>query len=372
MATGVGLRIAEDEFTAAIATDGDEPQFIVRESILHMSDDGDTVLGGPAPADDSHSIGGFVRAVGDPTGVPVDDGEAYRAEDLVATALFCLINLAAEYLNGPAEFYATYPVQWPQEQVQALREALDYLGLRSVALVSEGELPEDKTGEPGRSFAYSAARAALAAVLATPAGATPPDPISTENALVVTDVMPALSSAQSHPQAYSAAIMRVDAPMATVAIPPTEAAGSAAAPGEKRSRTPVLIAVAALAGLILGGIAVALLFRSDDATPVPPIRDAQSEASITQTTPPLPAPILEPSTTTPSVEITTTTEPETTTAPPPPTSEPPTSTTGPSSSSTKPTPTTTTRNPYPWVTPYRPYTFPRLPEPPTWEVPRPR
>ncbi|MGH8883338.1 MAG: hypothetical protein ACRD0P_39360, partial [Stackebrandtia sp.] len=111
MATGVGLQITDDECVAAIVTDGEdrnasEPLYIVRESILHMSDDGDTALGGAAPPGHTHSITGFVGAVGDPTGITVDAGEAYRAEDLVATAIFCLINLATDHLNGPAEFYA--------------------------------------------------------------------------------------------------------------------------------------------------------------------------------------------------------------------------------------------------------------------------
>src|SRR6266568_4200274 len=143
MATGVGLRIADDECLAAIVSSATpepgapapEPVFVVREPVLHMSDDGDTELGGDPPAGHSHSITGFVSAVGDPAGIPVDDGEAYRAEDLVATALFCLIDLAADQLSGPADFYATHPADWPDQDVLALRDALDYLGLRSVDLV---------------------------------------------------------------------------------------------------------------------------------------------------------------------------------------------------------------------------------------------
>ena len=110
MATGVGLRIADDECLAAIVSSttpepgapAPEPIFVVREPVLHMSDDGDTELGGDPPVGHAHSITGFVSAVGDPAGIPVDEGEAYRAEDLVATALFCLIDLAAAHLNGPA------------------------------------------------------------------------------------------------------------------------------------------------------------------------------------------------------------------------------------------------------------------------------
>ncbi|MBF6296341.1 hypothetical protein IU459_02145 [Nocardia amamiensis] len=347
MATGVGLRVAEDECTAVIVTDGDEePRYIVRESVLHMSDDGDTVLGGPAPAGHSHSITGFVRAVGDPTGISVDEGEAYRAEDLVATALFCLINLAAEHLSGAAEFYATHPAHWPAEHVRSLRDALDYLGLRSVLLVSEGELPGAETGAYGSSFAHDAARGALAAVLATPAGATPPDPSTAENSTVDTIVIPAVSAADAPPQAYSAAIP-IAAPVAATEPVSPEKDAQAPAPAKNQKRTPLLVAGAAALGLVLGGIVVAVLLRDGDRTPVPPLPDAKSE----QTSVPAPAP-------TPSVvssTVPTTTEepeppvviPETTTPEPitPTTTEPPT-TTPPTTPSPTTRTTTTTRNPY--------------------------
>ncbi|WP_174190106.1 hypothetical protein, partial [Nocardia barduliensis] len=325
MATGVGLRVAEDECTAVIVTDGDEqPRYIVRESILHMSDDGDAELGGPPPTGHAHSITGFVPAVGDPAGITVDDGEAYRAEDLVATALFCLINLAAEYLSGPAEFYATYPADWPAEHVRSLRDALDYLGLRSVLLVSEGELPSAENGAGGDSLAYDAARGALAAVLATPAGATPPDPSTAENSTVDTIVIPAVPSTEAQPQAYSAAIP-ISGPVTTAEPEPVGKPAPATVPAKKPRRTPLLIAGAALIGLVFGGIVVALLFRDSGDTPAPPLPDAQSEQTSAPVPPPPPvtsepAPATEPAE--PPVVITETTTPETT-PPPPPTSEPP-------------------------------------------------
>ncbi|WP_156673915.1 hypothetical protein [Nocardia terpenica] len=282
MATGVGLRIAEDECIAAIVTgsgeldeDSPEPRYIVRDSVLHMSDDGDTALGGAAPAGHTHSITGFFAAVGDPAGIPVDDGEAYRAEDLVATALFCLINLAAEYLEGAAEFYATHPADWPQPQVRALRDALDYLGLRSVVLVSEADLPGSEESS-GRGYAHDAARAALAAVLATPAGSAPPDPTTSENAMVATDVLPALPTPETTVQAYSAAIP-VAVPVAGETAVVTEAPAPTATPepAQRNRRIPLLIAGAATAGIVIGGILVGTLFHG--ATPPPaPSRRAEN------------------------------------------------------------------------------------------------
>ncbi|WP_175587293.1 hypothetical protein, partial [Nocardia cyriacigeorgica] len=300
MATGVGLRIAAEECTAAIVTNDGEPEYIVREPVLHMSDEGDAELGGTAPAGHTHTITGFAEAVGDPAGISVDDGPAYRAEDLVATALFCLINLTADHLNGAAEFYATHPGDWPQQQITALRDALDYLGLRSVVLVSEAELPaaselpaDAGADTPARVFAYGAAATALTAVLATPAGNTPPDPATAENSTLDTDIIPAVPAPEPVAQAYSAAFPIAEPPatemaaeMAAVApdATPAEKAKPADSAG-RHNRTPVLIAVAALFGLILGGIGVAVLFREDDSTPIPPIPDAKSEQVTASPTP---------------------------------------------------------------------------------------
>ncbi|MBF6437517.1 hypothetical protein IU435_13910 [Nocardia cyriacigeorgica] len=389
MATGVGLRIAAEECTAAIVTNDGEPEYIVREPVLHMSDEGDAELGGTAPAGHTHTITGFAEAVGDPAGISVDDGPAYRAEDLVATALFCLINLTADHLNGAAEFYATHPGDWPQQQVTALREALDYLGLRSVVLVSEAELPtaselpaDAGADTPARVYAYGAAATALTAVLATPAGNTPPDPATAENSTLDTDVIPAVPAPEPTAQAYSAAIPIAEPPateMATemAAVAPEATPAEPAATAEKpaaNSRTPVLIAVAALVGLILGGIGVAVLFREDDSTPIPPIPDAKSEQVTASPTPPVPPPgplpvapppttVAPPVTEEPPVTAAPTTEPEPapepppSEPPPPPTSEPPIST---GSSSTSPSRTTTTR-------PFQP--MPQLPLPPALEIP---
>ncbi|WP_410871279.1 hypothetical protein [Nocardia sp. A7] len=336
MATGVGLRIADDECIATVVTEDGTVAVIERACVLHMSDDGDAALGGPAPSGHAHSIAGFVRAIGDPAGVDVDGGEAYRAEDLLATAMFCLIDLTTEHLSGPAEFYATHPAGWSTEVVRGVREALDYLGLKSVALLGEDELPQPTDGaDPGKTFANAAAEAALVAVLATPAGATPPDPIVTENAMVATDVMPALPPPVVTAQAYSAALpvsplpTKSMAPVAPVAEP---AVGPAATP--TRSKTPLLIAAAALIGLLLGGVAVAVLIRDPETATPPAISDARPE-TVTSTPAPVPQPVIE-TTTAPPV-TTATVEPEPTTEAPPattpePTAAPPTTTPSPTTS----------------------------------------
>ncbi|MFI6571107.1 hypothetical protein [Nocardia fluminea] len=339
MATGVGLRIADDECIATVVTEDGTVQVIERASVLHMSDDGDAALGGPAPSGHAHSISGFVRAIGDPAGVDVDGGEAYRAEDLLATAMFCLIDLTTEHLSGPAEFYATHPAGWSTEVVRGVREALDYLGLKSVALLGEDELPQPEDGaDPGKTFANAAAQAALVAVLATPAGATPPDPIVTENATVATDVMPALPPPAVTAQAYSAALPVSPLPTKAMApVAPAPIAEPTVVPAREtaRNKTPLLIAAAALIGLLLGGVAVSVLIRDAETVPPPAISDARPETlpPTSAPAPPPPLPVVE-STTPPPVITTDEPEPTTTTEAPPtttpePTTAPPTTTPGP-------------------------------------------
>ncbi|MBL1072935.1 hypothetical protein JK358_00835 [Nocardia sp. 2] len=344
MATGVGLRMADDECVVAIVTSDDaEPEvhFVVRESILHMSEDGDAELGGPKPPEYSHSISGFVSAVGDTAGMRVDDGEAYRAEDLMATAAFCLINLAADRLSGPAEFYATHPDTWPEAYVRALREAMDYLGLKSVVLVSERDLPQPDE-DIGRFYAHHAARAALAAVLSTPAGLTPPDPTaSTENAAAVTDVLPAVTTAEPAAQAYaySAAI-----PAATSAESTTGQSTPASSTRSNRGLY-IIAAATAVIGLLLGGLGVAAVLRPSDSTPTPRGEVRSQPSSTADPTPAEVPPPVEPEPTTepPTVITTIIVVPAPTTTEPPPTTTPQT-TTPPPSTSSEPT-TTNRRNP---------------------------
>lgn len=379
MATGVGLRIADDGCAAAVLTDVGELHYIERDCVLHMSDDGDTALGGPAPDGPAHTISGFVAKLGDPAGIPVDDGEAYRAEDLVATALFCLIDLTTEHLSGAAEFFATHPGDWPAEYVQALREALDYLGLKSVVLASEADLPSADTAAPGKAFAYDAARAALTAVLATPAGLTPPDPTTAENSTVVTDIIPTVPAPEPQ-QAYSAAMPAADSavpalapataqpttvsPVETTAEPQTMIAPSAPTPagGKPANRMPMLVGVAALAGLVLGGIGVAVLFQGEQSPAPPNFPDAKSGASSTFAPPASPTAPVAPTTGALS-SLAPAQQPVPTTSEAPTTTETPTTTPEPTTTPTttpEPTgPTTTTRrNPFVpydpdgWRTPY--------------------
>ncbi|QXQ13684.1 hypothetical protein [Skermania piniformis] len=345
----------------------DDTCTLARDTVLHMSPDGDAVLGGPAPAGTAHSVTGFVDRVGDPAGVVVDEGAAYRAEDLVATAVFCMVDIAREHLDGPSAFCVSHPADWSPTAVADLREALDYLGLRSV----------DCTPDVGDDPAAAAARSAYRSVVATPAGVTPPD--RTDNTLsdYTTEELPVVAAAPALIQAYSAAPPVSELTTATFADTP--AAASPNTVPAARPKAPLLAAAATLALLALGGGGAAIILQNAGS--------AESEAPVATAPPinpttvapvepiaPIALPAEPPATIAPATPVVAPIEPvytpepapapapvvTTTVAPPPP---PPSTTTAPAPVTTTTVPTTTapapvtTTAPQTAYAPYPPYTM---------------
>jgi hypothetical protein len=295
MANGVGLWIGAAQSTAVvirdgatsetaqrtgpIATTGTGPiagiENIVRDTVLYMSADG-TALGHPV-ADDAVAVSDFVDRIGDPAGVTLGDGAAYRAEDLYATALYCLLDLATADLTGDTEIVAAHPSTWPAEFRTAVRDSLDYLGLRHVRL--EQAAAADGTGavaEPARV----AAGVALASAVA---GADEPP----------TEEFPVIGGAMVDEQAYSALIPVVSA-ADTVLLPaaaPVRIAPTTAAPPLRVSRTPLLVAAGFAAALALAGATIAFALRADTSSEIPEII-AAGPAPTTTEPPPAPAPVL--------------------------------------------------------------------------------
>ncbi|EOM78404.1 hypothetical protein Rrhod_0233 [Rhodococcus rhodnii LMG 5362] len=92
-----------------------------------------------------HSVSGFVPLVGDEAGLLVGDGIRYRAEDLVAGSVPCLLT-ECEPLparggrsGGRPDIMVAHPTRWDAHAIAALRDALDYAGLDDIALVSDAE-----------------------------------------------------------------------------------------------------------------------------------------------------------------------------------------------------------------------------------------
>ncbi|MBJ8348682.1 hypothetical protein [Antrihabitans sp. YC2-6] len=276
MATGLGLRVGTYESVAAVVTSDDaEPEYIVRDSVLYLTDDGDSQLGGTPPDAPTQAISGFLERVGDPDGITVDGGGAYRPEDLVATAMFCLIDAASPQITAPSEIFATYPAQWSSDAVDALRDSLDYLGLSSLNLMSEADAAVDSGDEP----AHGAALAALAAVaasapLAAVANAGVDDP--------ATEEFPAAPPLVSGPMVIAPAYSALAEPpghvppVAAEEEEPAETGAAVVTPLARLRRKPVLLAASfgAVLALAAGIAAVALQYNEKAEAPQIPSVEA--------------------------------------------------------------------------------------------------
>ncbi|MCQ4120095.1 hypothetical protein [Rhodococcus tibetensis] len=150
MSMGVGLRIGSVVSTAVVASNdpgSPDPVVIVRDTVLHMCPDGTAILGGSAPQTlgQTHTVSGFLSRVGDPAGVAVGDTARYRAEDLVAGAMRCLLRECEPLpdhggrTGGAPDIMASYPTRWDSTAVAALRDALDYADMSYLSLVSDAE-----------------------------------------------------------------------------------------------------------------------------------------------------------------------------------------------------------------------------------------
>ncbi|NLU83290.1 hypothetical protein [Rhodococcus sp. HNM0569] len=347
MPTGVGLTIADDLSTAVVLAPGEEPEVVERATVVSTAEDGTVSLGEPEPDSDARAtIRGFVALVGAPEGVEYA-GTMTRAEDLVATAAFCLFRDAVAGVAEPVRAVVTHPDDWADSAVTSLRGALDYMGLQSAELVSESTARAALTGE-GDAAATETAKdlargaATIGAGLAVPEASADADteslpPVAAPVQTAYSAVVPAVGT--RYPEsAIPAATGSTRA--ATTGSTRAAATGSAraAAPAAVRARLRVpdrrsLAVAGAVAGaLVVGGglIAGALTLTSSAESDLPPVRDVVV--------------VPEPTTTRALPTTTTTTEPVVV-APPVTTEEPiPTTTVAPEPTTTTPesTPTTTT------------------------------
>jgi hypothetical protein len=226
---------------AAVVAFGCEPVFIHRNSVLHLSFDGSALLGGMAPAGYEESIADFAQFEGETASGVVALAERHHAEELMAKAISCLIDLAEGDIVGAAEFYATYPDDWPQERLAPLRLALDELGLRQVALIPSADV------RTPRAAALEAALLAHTAVLGKSENPTSP---GGDRAL----------TASVGALAYSA----LPAPLPEVRTGAAiETEPSAAAEPVSRPRTPLVVAAVVMLGLAGLVVGVALHSVSD-------------------------------------------------------------------------------------------------------------
>ncbi|WP_186628722.1 hypothetical protein [Rhodococcus sp. BP22] len=244
----------------------EHPSVFVTDTALSYSGDGTARLGADASADSTPLVGFFGRV-----DEPEDSGQEFRAEDLVATAAFCLVNaVTAEHGGTVPHAVLTHPNTWSSHAIDAVRDALDRVDLDQVTLISdEAAAREFFRSNSGDLDQVTVTRGALGIVEAM-------YPIPADSA--DTDALPVVTSAPA--LAFSEAI--------PVQVPPApESPQSTESPNSKR---PIAIVTAAAVALVLVsiGIAAAMGAFSDGPDVVPPtITDAGS----TPTTEPSPTPV---------------------------------------------------------------------------------
>ncbi len=151
MSVGIGVRVGTLVSTLVVASNEPgtpDPIVIVRDTVLYLCADGESVLGGgerPGEAEYISTVSGFVAHVGSPDGVATSDGTRYRAEDVLASAMRSLVR-ECEPLptfggmdGGAPRIVACYPSMWEPDHVADLRNSLNYAGLNEVSLVSDAE-----------------------------------------------------------------------------------------------------------------------------------------------------------------------------------------------------------------------------------------
>ncbi|WP_139804871.1 hypothetical protein [Rhodococcus sp. 1168] len=247
-------------------TRSEHPSVFVTDTVLSYSGNGTARLGVDAAADSTPLVGFFGRV-----DKPEDSGQEFRAEDLVATAAFCLVSsVTAEHGGSIPHAVLTHPNTWSSHAVDAMRVALDRVDLDQVTLISdEAAAREFYRSNSGDLDQVTVTRGALGIVEAM--YSVPADSADTDALPVVTPA-PALAFSEAIP---------VQGP------PAPDSPQSTESPNSKR---PIAIVTAAAVALVLVsiGIAAALGAFSDGADVVPP---TITDADATPTTEPSPTPV---------------------------------------------------------------------------------
>ncbi|NHU45412.1 Hsp70 family protein, partial [Rhodococcus sp. A14] len=145
MAAALGIGVGSVNTVAAVDTDGasvtDAADLTVlsRASVLHLSPDRAPVLGDDTSEPDAVTVSDFANRVGDPVGILTDDGSTYSGEDLVATAVSCIVHQAASGRHGLPTTVVAHPTVWPPYTVGVLADALEQAGVTGATLVSEAQ-----------------------------------------------------------------------------------------------------------------------------------------------------------------------------------------------------------------------------------------
>ncbi|GCE44064.1 hypothetical protein Rhow_008362 [Rhodococcus wratislaviensis] len=305
MTTGVGLTVGDSVSTAVVTASGTDVRTIEHPSVLFTAPDGTVQLGDPG-TESTGAVRDFLARVGEPAGIEYA-GSLTRAEDLVATAMFCLFREASDGLSGTVKVTATHPSDWAPEIVTKLRESLDYMGLGDATLIPESVALAASPESPAHGAALLAAGLAL----------TDEDTSADTESIPVVEapLHTAYSAVTAVPAAAAAASADAFPSAETEASTP---ASTPTAPAKRPDRRPLIIAGVAAAALVVAGGAVAFALAGNGSTAVPSIQDAQTASVTTTTARPTPvAPAVFPTASTQEVAVTTEVEAPIPVAPPP-------------------------------------------------------
>lgn len=128
----VPLTIAvSDLATAVLVTVGGDTELFECDTAISMDADGRIDLDASGSA-----IRGFLYAVGDPRGLGLADHRVVLAEDLVAGFVHALMRTIGDLYELPVDARCTlvHPAWFSPAAVDALRDALDYVGLTDCGL----------------------------------------------------------------------------------------------------------------------------------------------------------------------------------------------------------------------------------------------
>ncbi|MFA3896490.1 hypothetical protein [Rhodococcus qingshengii] len=265
MKWGVGLAVGNKQSIAAIAKPDSAPVILERESVLHHAPDGTVQLGGTATG--SAGLRGFLDRVG------TDDTDNFsehmtRGEELVATAMYCLVKEVRTLTDQSPNISAVIPAGWSNDSVAALRDALDSMDLDGVDLIPEEEASAAWLADPEAADSAARGAAALAAPFAI--APTQPEPEPTD-----------LAEPEGVPEEFPPFVLIEPQPESDAKVPVAKAPSVDGWLNRQwqPERRPIIVAAVAAVFLTLSGSAAALVIGHTSTVPAPRILDAQSPLS---------------------------------------------------------------------------------------------
>ena len=268
---GVGLAVGNKRSIAAIAKPDSELVTLERESVLHHAPDGTVQLGETATG--SAGLRGFLDRVG------TDDTDNFsehmtRGEELVATAMYCLVKEVRALTEHNLDISAVIPAGWSSDSVDALRVALDSMDLDGVELIPEEDASAAWAADPDADDSAARGAAALAAPFSITTACSESDACSEPEPT-------ALSEPEETPEEFPPFVLIEPEPESDVEATVTKAArvGSWHSRQWQSERRPIIAAAAAAVFLTVSGCAAAVIIGHTPTVPAPGILDAQSHLS---------------------------------------------------------------------------------------------